>query len=46
MFSIQCFATSLWFVYGVSLNNASMIACNIIVLGQGIAMLAFKFKYS
>ena len=46
MFSIQCFATSLWLVYGVFLNNSSMMAANVVVLGQGITMLLLKIKYN
>jgi MtN3 and saliva related transmembrane protein len=45
MFTLQCGSVTLWAVYGVFMNDVSIIAANSLVFVQAETMLLFKTKY-
>jgi MtN3 and saliva related transmembrane protein len=45
MFTLQCSSVSLWAIYGVFMNDVSIIAANSLVFVQAATMLLFKTKY-
>ena len=45
MFTLQCSSVTLWAVYGVFVNDVSIIAANSLVFVQAATMLLFKTKY-
>ena len=45
MFTLQCSSVSLWAIYGVFMNDLSIIAANSLVFVQAATMLLFKNKY-
>ncbi len=45
MFTLQCSSVSLWAIYGVFMNDLSIIAANSLVFVQAATMLFLKTKY-
>jgi MtN3 and saliva related transmembrane protein len=45
MFTLQCSSVTLWAIYGVFMNDVSIIAANSLVFVQAATMLLFKTKY-
>jgi MtN3 and saliva related transmembrane protein len=45
MFSIFCVGVFLWFVYGILINDPSVIIANLLIFIQALVILVLKVKY-
>jgi len=45
MFLIMVVSVSIWLTYGVLSYDLPIVASNVVVFGQAVTMLTFKWKY-